>query len=209
MKVELHLHTSRYSACSVNSPEELMRKLIAAGYDAVYLTEHDAFWPDREIAALQAQFPRLRILPGAELSIGTADAFQHLVVLGANDLEYLVLASGTRPDVGGILAKARAAGHLTVLAHPFRWADGADMLWRGHRPDAMELRTCNQDADQAELARQTADELHMPVVNAGDVHSVGMVGRFWIETACPLDAPQDIRRVVLGGQYVNRIAPGW
>ena len=74
MKVELHLHTSRYSGCATATPAELMRKLIETGYQAVYITEHDAVWREEEIARLQEDFPAIRIFPGVELSLGTAAA---------------------------------------------------------------------------------------------------------------------------------------
>lgn len=203
MKVELHLHTSRYSACAVSAPGELMRGLLAAGYGAVYITEHDAVWGDRELAKLRAEFPQIRIFPGVELSIGELWSFQHLLVLGTNDPAYLGLARSARPDIRGILDKAAEAGHLTVLAHPCRWEGSDDMILRGLLPDALEFRTCNHDGLPAEMARRAGERLHLPVVNAGDVHSLEMVGCFWIETAGPLERPEDIRRVVLAGEYQN------
>jgi len=207
VKVELHLHTNRYSACAVASPRELMKCLLDCGYEAVYLTEHDMVWPDEEIAELAGQFPQLRIFPGIELSIGELLSFQHLLVLGTNDREYVKMAHGARPDVEGILAKARAAGHLTVLAHPCRWDEGSKMLRRGFVPDALENRTCNQGPDQAAAARRLAEEHSLPFVNSGDVHSAAMVGRFWIDTAAPLADANDIRAVVLDGAYANCVEP--
>lgn len=203
MKVELHLHTSRHSACSADTPPDLMRKLIDAGYEAVFITEHDAVWPDEAIADLQAAHPDIRIFPGVELTISSLRSFQHLVVLGTSDPAYLGLAGSSPPDVASILAKARAEGHLTVLAHPCRWDGANDMVQRGFMPDALELRTCNQDARQADVARGIARRFDLRTVNAGDVHSREMVGHFWIEAARPLERPTDVREIVLAGEYAN------
>ena len=52
MKVELHLHTNRYSPCAGNSPQDMMVALITAGYDTVFITEHEVVWPDKELASL-------------------------------------------------------------------------------------------------------------------------------------------------------------
>ena len=91
MKVELHLHTSRYSGCSTATPAALMRKLVEAGYEAVYITEHDAVWPEREIARLQEDFPAIRIFAGVELSLGTdVMPLEHLLV--TQDGLYHILA---------------------------------------------------------------------------------------------------------------------
>lgn len=66
MKVELHLHTNRYSGCSVNSPEQLVERLIRTGYEAVFITEHSAVWGDDELAELQGHFGQIRIFPNGD-----------------------------------------------------------------------------------------------------------------------------------------------
>lgn len=197
MKVELHLHTSRYSGCAINSPEEMMRGLIDAGYDAAYITEHDAVWSTDEIAELQRLFPQIRVFPGVELSL---DA-QHLLVLGTTDPKYLSLE-----EVEDVLRTARRDGHLTVLAHPFRWSGGSLMLEKGLLPDALEWFTNNQRGLAADTASDTAAEFHLAPVNGGDVHALEMIGHYWIETHQPVVQADDIRRIVLAGEYDNRPA---
>ena len=199
MKVELHLHTDRYSACSVASPDEMMDALVSLGYEAVYLTEHDALWPEREVAELRAAHPRIRIFPGVELTV-TADPVEHLLVLGTSDPEYLEI-----DDAAELLEKARAAGDLTILAHPFRFDVGAAMVRRQHLlPDALEYCSCNQPPALGEYARRLAAESALALVNAGDCHALDFLGRYWIETERDLCGPRDIRDVVLRGEYENK-----
>ncbi|MDY7011458.1 MAG: PHP domain-containing protein [Planctomycetota bacterium] len=199
MKVELHCHTSRYSACGRATPSELMERMIQIGYDAVYITEHDAVWNDWEIDQLQQGFPDIQIFGGVELSTGP-ERMQHLLVLGTTDRAYTKI-----DDVAEILEKARDEGHLTVLAHPFRWEGGAEMLDRGLRPDAIEYRTGNHDAICAGLSEAAAGQHSLPLVNVGDVHGLDFLNRFWIETNMPLQKADDIRTVVLKGAYDNCI----
>ncbi len=198
MRVELHLHTTAYSGCAIASPGQLMRKLTEEHYDAVYLTEHDAVWSDAELHTLRAHHPRLLIFPGMERSVGRAGASQHLLVLGTNDPSYLRMDSGEE-----IILRARAEGHLTVLAHPFRWEGGADLLEGSVLPDAMEFRTPNHAPEFAQRAREASERLGVPLVNSGDVHVVGSVGRFWIQTGRNLTDPDDIRDAILSGDYRN------
>lgn len=198
MKVELHLHTSRYSTCAVAGPEELIDALVAQRYDAVYITEHNRFWTAEEIGELQEWFPDIRIFPGAELS-APHDGFQHILVLGTTDASYLEL-----PSAAMILDQARRQGHLTVMAHPCRYEDASAILDEGLRTDALEHSTCNQEFTAAAAAQDLSERLDIPMVNAGDVHSVAMVGRHWIETADPIGSADDIRRIVLSGRYENR-----
>ena len=197
MKVELHLHTTRYSGCATASPEVMMRALIDAGYDAVYITEHDATWSDRELTELRGRFPEIAIVPGVELSLES----DHLLVLGTNDPRFLSMRSPA-----DIIDAARADGHLTVLAHPFRWATSSDILDGDTPPDAMEFQTPNVPFDRAGLALVRAKAMSLPVVNSGDAHAVHFLDRFWVETFQPLDAGDDIRDIILDGAYVNRQA---
>ena len=137
---------------------------------------------------------------GVELSLDEGFT-QHMLVLGTNDPEYLHLRGGQR-----VLEKAAADGCLTVLAHPFRWEGGAYLLGADVRPDAIEYRTPNQvQPRQLQLAEEAAGRLGLPLVNAGDVHSMAMLNRFWIETDRPIHNARDIRRIILNGRYVNRI----
>ena len=197
MKVELHLHTMRYSACSIATPFDLMARLIQAGYGAVFITEHDRMWADWEIAHLQGHFPDIRIFPGVELSIGPLGT-THLLVLGTCDTAYLRLR-----DMAEVLAKARQENHLTVLAHPFRWEGTAEVLRAGLLPDALEYRSSNHNQRHAEESEQAATEYRLRLVNAGDVHSLEMIGQCWISTDELLTQPTDIRDVVLAGAYAN------
>ena len=193
MKVELHLHTSLYSGCAMNTPKQMMRRLVETGYGAVYITEHDAVWREGELAALQRKFPEIRIFPGVELSLGS----HHLLVLGTNDPDYTRIY-----DPADVISKARDEGHLTILAHPYRWNGGAEMLWKGPPlPDAIEYRTCNQDAMMGGVALDTAQALNLAVVNAGDTHTLSFINRFYINTDQDIDTADDIRQIVLDGRY--------
>lgn len=202
MKTDLHLHTSAYSECATVTPEQMMTAALAAGYEAVYITEHNAVWPGDRLATLQAGFPALRIFPGVELTV--IDYTLHLVVLGTNDPDYVSL----RRDPRTVIERARANGHLTVLAHPFRWGGAEDLLQSGSIPDALEHRTANHPAPLGQVSRQWARAKGLALINAGDTHNPTMLDRFWIDTARPIERAEDIRQIVLAGQYDNCMARG-
>jgi len=204
MKVELHLHTSRYSLCGRDTVYAMLAAAVKQGYDAVYLTEHDKMWQDYELEMLRADFPQLMILPGVELSLGD-DGGMHLLLLGTNDPKYL------KPDLepSAIIAMAHEAGHFTALAHPFRWSDRPELLDGDILPDALEHRSRNHDQAMAEKTIEAAEKLHLPIINADDAHSTGDVGRFWIETDRPIEKPEDIRDIIIAGEYENRGKAGF
>lgn len=198
MKVELHCHTNRYSPCAAATPAELMERMVQLGYEAVYITEHNAVWLDAELAQLQAGFPEIRIFPGVELTVGE-DYALHIVILGTNDPAYLRCR-----EAEAAIERADDDGCLAILAHPFRWGGADEMLESGVLPPAMEFQTPNHDlSDLQQLAADAAKRHDLPLVNAGDVHSTTMLERFWIETDQPVMNARDIRPVVLNGHYVN------
>lgn len=202
MKVELHLHTSRYSGCAVATAAELMERMVQIGYGAVYITEHDAVWSDWELHQLRKGHPRIRIFPGVELTV-EPEPIRHIVVLGTNDPAYLRLR-----DAADVLAKARDERHLTVLAHPFRWEGAAEMFRAGLLPEALESRSANHDPAEAKVAAIAAEKYDLPLVNAGDVHDLHFLNRFWIETDRPIRKAGDIRSVILNRAYVNCMGEG-
>jgi predicted metal-dependent phosphoesterase TrpH len=202
MKIQLHLHTSLYSSCAKAAPERLMEKLIETGFDAVFITEHNAVWRDWEVERLQERYPDIKIYPGVEITVGQ-QSFQHLLVLGTVDPAFLKMRGEAE-----ILDEARARGHLTVLAHPFRWPDGHDMIDRGNYPDAIEYRTCNHGPEEGQQSLDLAQRLDLPVVNSGDVHSLEMINSFWIETEWEIFSPDDIREIIQEGAYRNCMLEG-
>ncbi len=151
------------------------------------------------MADLRAAFPQIRIFPAVELSDGSES--QHLLALGATDPVYLHLAGAGLWE--NVLDLARRQGCLTVLAHPFRFTGGHALLDQGLRPDAIEHLTGNHDEMMAELTHALADEHRLAMVNAGDLHSVKMADRFWIETERDVLAACDIRPIVLESAYTN------
>ncbi len=197
MKVEMHCHTSRYSACAVNTPQELMREFVRTGYQVVYITEHMTLWPRQELEQLRAEFPQLKIFPGIEWTV-SADPLQHVVILGADNPAYLTIGHWRE-----CLQLARAEGHLTVLAHPFRWEGAGNVLAGQDLPDAIEYHTCNQQGEPSRVALEAATRLKLPLVNAGDTHGLHFINRFYIQTAPPVEQPNDIRQIILAGEYRN------
>jgi predicted metal-dependent phosphoesterase TrpH len=196
MKVELHLHTCRYSLCAIDEPEAMLTACRDLGYELVCLTEHDAVWPDEAIDQLAGQFPELTILPGIERSLRG----QHLLILGTNDPVWLEMN-----EPGAILRAAAEASCLTVLAHPFRWTGGAEMLAGGDpMPDAIEHMTGNQQGPQAANAAAAARARGLQWVNSSDAHATDMLGKFWVETAEPIETAWQLREAIRSGAYENR-----
>ena len=177
----------------------MIAALVKADYDAVFLTEHNTVWPDACLNKLRERFPDIRIFPAIEVNNRVVP--EDLLVLGTNDRTYVDLALADRWD--DLLAKAKDEGCATVLAHPCRFTGGHDMLHGGLKPDAMEHRTTNHDEAMSIAACAIAERRHVPLVNAGDLHSADLVGKFWIQTKRPVDEATDITAILREQAYRN------
>lgn len=69
MKADLHLHTC--FSDGAKTPAEMIRRAKALGMDVIAITDHDNVGGLPEAAAA-AQTERMTVLPGVELSVGTA-----------------------------------------------------------------------------------------------------------------------------------------
>jgi hypothetical protein len=180
----------------------MISALVADDYDVICLTEHNTVWPDEDLDRLRERFPGTHIFPAIEVNNGTVP--EDLLVLGTNDPAYVDLATADRWD--DLLAKARDEGVATILAHPCRFTGGHDMILSGLRPDAMEHRTGNHDQAMSIAACAIAEQRHIPLVNAGDLHSTEMIGKYWIETDEPIKAASDIAPMIRNQTYRNHDA---
>src|SRR5271165_2341377 len=83
MKIDHHIHTSRYSPDSSIDPAELLEHACEIGLDGIVITEHDYQWQADELAELAARAPSLRVFSGAEISAREG----HFLVYGLPSLE--------------------------------------------------------------------------------------------------------------------------
>lgn len=106
MIVDLHMH----SHCSDGelSPEELVRRAVAAGITAMALTDHDSV-AGVQRAAQEASQQGVQIIPGLELSSSWKGQSVHIVGLGVNIHEpSLIKGLQLQAEARGRRAKAIA-----------------------------------------------------------------------------------------------------
>ena len=195
MKVEIHCHTDVHSACSRIPPRELVAMADAAGYDAVFITDHGKVWSPRELAGLHEMSDRLRVYPGIEITFPEG---RDILVLGADNPVYESLTTPSE-----VFAQACADGYLTVIAHPFRWHEDLPDFFT--LADAIEVLTCNHPEERmAARARAYAERHNMAGVYASDAHGLNFMNKFWLETVESFDTPQEFRRIIVSRRFENR-----
>ena len=166
LSADLHIHTacSKDGESSVNSVLQAAEKI---GMDVIAITDHDTMEGYRIAREIQSD---ILIIPGIELSTEEG----HLIVLGL-----------TRPPASGLpvletIRKARDAGGVTILPHPFhRYRHGAALKCPEafREADAIEIYNSRYIFAHAnQHAFRLAQKMGKPAVAGSDAHNARFVG---------------------------------
>ncbi|MFA7114561.1 MAG: PHP domain-containing protein, partial [Candidatus Omnitrophota bacterium] len=140
MLLELHSHTSRYSKCSVCTPEDLVRRIMEKGLQGLVITEHHYLWTDDEIRQLKRDAgvgEHFLIMAGQEVDTDIG----HVVVYGAKE---------TIPERIKLTELREKFPDAALLwAHPFR---------KGRLPEIRQLLDENINAVEIISSNHTVQE---------------------------------------------------
>lgn len=198
MLIDIHTHTSRYSGCSILSPERLIHRASQIGLEGLVITEHNHFWSSEEVQELRGrtQSKKLLILRGQEVDT----TLGHMLVYG-----YL------KPVRWGIhLAElgrlVHDAGGAVVYAHPYRWGGIPGKVFEEHSAapdlfDALEAYNGNCRADEMAKAVTLAGRLGIPIVGGSDAHSDNMVGLFCTDFPGGIENESDLVNALRKGAF--------
>ena len=166
MLIDLHCHSLPRSRCSGLQPEELIELSRARGLDGICLVEHDALWPEAELAALRARTGFL-VLAGVEF---TTDA-GHVLAYGLSE------GSSTFATAAAVFAAAQREGALLFLAHPAR--DGYLRVTRETVEFFESVESVNGSDTRLQnmAAAGLAKGFRLPGIGGSDAHSAAEVGR--------------------------------
>jgi len=197
MFIDIHIHTTRHSTCSVLNPERLVDRALEIGLNGIVITEHNYLWSGDEITNLQARVPRekLLILRGQELDTQAG----HVLVYGYPER--------LPPDM--LLADLKKMVHevsgALVVAHPFRWGTLDNMSFdvQAHllkKFDAIEVFNGNCTFDEALRVQDVAKRMGINTVGGSDAHSLDMLGRYSTRFYEKIENEIDLARAILAGK---------
>jgi hypothetical protein len=174
MLIDMHVHTNRYSGCSILDPYELVRRASELKLSGIVITEHDYVWSLAEINELKrATKTDLLILRGQEVSASSG----HLLVLGFyGELGYHL-------EEEEIIERVHDNDGVVLLAHPFRYGRNADvsiekLKARFSSFDGIEVFNGNQDIYENDYGKRVWESLGIVGVGGSDAHSTVRVGRY-------------------------------
>lgn len=180
-KIDLHVHTRRYSDCAFIKPEDLIIRALEEGLDGLALTEHGMRWPDAEFSRIYAlaESKGLLLINGQE--IYTTDSS------GRMEGEFLVF--GMRRSLTGdyrardLIELVHDEGGVVVAAHPYKLSRNGKMRYYG-AGDRLEYLDVDAveffHPDQNERARAKLQNLMrrrgIPGTGGSDAHVPSAIG---------------------------------
>lgn len=202
MYLDLHLHTTAYSPCSVMSPDELMIAAKDAGLDGVCITEHNVVWSRDEAQELSRKHG-LVVLRGVEITTTGGD----ILVYGMEAVPKGLVSPAT------LKSKVDEAGAVAIAAHPFRgflvFGFGALEL---DVESAMEnptfahvhgLEVCNGlvTDDENHFAHQVAEALGLIEIGGSDAHRPSGVGTCVTGFEDRIEDEKALVKAILSGRF--------
>lgn len=190
---DLHIHTTKGSADSSLTPEDLILEAERLGLRGLCITEHSGPWDRHEFAAFAAQHNVVLIRAmEADTDMG------HILCFGVDRYQ-----SGFN-HAEELSKAAHSVGGYVVSAHPFRGVLGQHHRTRPylypdpnepiptepdeamqHRvfqlADAIEIANGGTSEEENRFAAEVAHRLNLPVTGGSDAHSTHGLGKFVTE----------------------------
>jgi len=180
MKMDLHIHTNRYSGCSNIDPVDALVKAAEVGLDAIALTEHGIRWSDDSIEELikKSGVKNLLVFPGQEVACYSATgSFQgEFLVYGYPD------SLGSNKSIEKLIPMVHSVDGVVIAAHPFKKDDaGAGFYGSGHKVvdydiDGIEAEHPSYNDNERTLAAQLVAKKKVAGIGCSDAHDVRSIG---------------------------------
>ena len=205
-RVDLHVHTRRYSPCAESlDPQQLPALLARRHLNGIVIAEHDRLWPRIDIEELNRNLPFGRIFRGVEVSSRNG----HFVVIGLDRL------NGIQPGISAraLIKKARSQSAAVILAHPqiqySQTQRQLDVLEMPAGIDAVEVASTMTAGSGSIQAQSVARQLGCGMVGGSDAHALSQVGRaFTIFSALPANERELAAAIREGRCTVGRVEDG-
>ncbi len=194
MKLDLHVHSSEYSACAVASAETQIRAAVSAGLDGLVFTNHHVFVPEASLDSWNAAYAPFRVYGGIEITVKEGE---DLLVLGMRDPR-LESKDWEYAELHGLV---RSGGGYLVLAHPFRYRNYVGLPAEELPPDAIEAASLNTPrAAHFKIGRLAKRLGAKPVCNS-DAHSPDRIGAYYNLAKRELPAAEDLAAFLHAGEF--------
>lgn len=173
MKIDMHLHCSERSGCSISTEVEQIEAAIANGLEAVVITDHNKLVPEERLAELNKKYYPFKVFGGVE--IRTIPHGDDVLVIGVKD-EALQEQQWTYEK---LYTFVRERGGFIVLCHPYRYGDTVNIDIDNYRPDSIELHSTNIGSCDREKIVSLAEKLGSKLLGNSDGHYYENIGIYY------------------------------
>lgn len=177
---DLHVHTCRYSGCSNNDPEALLKRACETGLCGIALTEHGIRWPDDAVAELLLKTGTggLVVIPGQEVACySKRGKFQgEFLVFGYSE------SLGSNKSAEELIETVHKNDGVVIAAHPFKKMDaGSDYYGCGGiietlDVDGLETEHPDYDDNARKLAADVMKKMGIAGIGTSDSHDLYTLG---------------------------------
>lgn len=175
MVLDLHVHTMRYSPCSLIHPINLPYTASLFGFDGFAITEHDYLWEESEIQELkhETNADELIILRGQEIRTYNEDGAEgDILVFGYPDTIEGPITSRE------LIEQVHKADAVAIAAHPFRKTYGLAGMIYDLDLDGIEIQSSNHFGLSSRQAITAVKSLSLAGIGASDAHNLFHLGHF-------------------------------
>lgn len=178
MKIDLHIHTRRYSACSCLDPTDALKAARRAGLDGLVFTEHGILWPPEHLKPLTIHAAELGLvlLAGQEVTCMNRGRRMDFLVFGVTE------SLGTRSTPEELITDVHHQAGIVVAAHPFKPSrlgtgyHGAGEAVYELDLDGIELLHPDHDHKARGMVRAAAEARNLPLTGGSDAHEPDHLG---------------------------------
>ncbi|MCP4692343.1 MAG: PHP domain-containing protein [Desulfobacterales bacterium] len=196
-RVDLHVHTRRYSQCAeLLDPGQLGARIRKRGLYGVVITEHDALWGKSEIESLNEGLGSIKIFRGVEVSTESG----HFVVIGLDSM------NGIAPGISvkALIEKAKPMEAAVILVHHHLvYSNIQNPIPAAEMPDGIDAievaSTTTFDEKQADASR-IARLRGWTEVAGSDAHALDNVGETFTAFAEPFSSEKELARAIIEGR---------
>jgi predicted metal-dependent phosphoesterase TrpH len=189
VRIDLHVH-STFSPDSRQRIDQIVDRLGVAGLQGFALTDHNTIAGHSSLAEFARRFPRLRIVPGVEVS--TVEG--HLLVYGVSELPPI------RRPIAETLDWVHSRGAVAVLPHPFRWAHGVGRrICEEARVHGVEALNGHNGAVANARAELVGARRGLALTGGSDAHDLRGLGRTYTTVPDEAASVEEILQAIRSG----------
>ncbi len=196
MKIDLHNHTTKYSPCSVISPDELVRCYLKSGADGLCITEHNRFWNESERSELLEKYgKRIKIFFGAEINTQIG----HVLVFSKQTLNMPIDKYVNVEDLSKAFKREESA---FIWAHPLRWLN-----WRPELADYLKFFDAVElyNGNLSESAIKNSEKRFRPFTDkftgGSDSHSADMTAKYFTQFENSIENTEELIFSIKNGNF--------